>query len=170
MNELSARSTRMWQTYRQHSGVSHVDIKVIGPEVLSWFFLWCQDLESLDQKWFFYEIKSVDSEHLQRTATQRPVRAGPSLCRRIYGLIARWQRDQKGFWTRTREGCHVPTGNHSTLTFSGHMLCCTFIGVWSNTVHTQAVLIPKVKPESCDRKPEEHVWSCLPGEYRISRF
>lgn len=127
---------------------------------------------NLGQKWFLYEIKSVCSEHLQTTATQRRVQAGPSLCGYIYGLIARWQRDQKGFWTTTRHGCHVPKGKKfSSPTFSGRMLLLhIYWCVWSNIVHTRVVLIPKAKLESCDRKPEEHVWSCLPGEYRISRF
>lgn len=82
---------------------------------------------------------SVGSEHLQRTETQRRVRAGPSFARAYLRPDGEMTERPERFLDRNQRW--LPCSNRksfSSLTFSGHMLCCSFIGVWSNTVHTQA--------------------------------
>lgn len=142
MNKLGAPES--WPPYRQQRGVSHLDTRSLDLKrylgsscAIRIWNLWIRSDSRV--KWFQW-VRNICRGQRPRDVSELGLlraylRPDREMTERPEGFLDRNQR-----W--------LPCCNRksfSSLTFSGHMLCCTFIGVWSNTVHTQAALISKVK-------------------------
>lgn len=76
----------------------------------------------------------MGSEHIQNQAHGR---SGPSSRGRMYGLLRDHRETSRGSGPEPEMGA-CSNRRSSSVMFSAHTLCCTFVGVWSTTVHTNS--------------------------------